>query len=192
MLKSELITHREGLIYGSACEAGELFTAILEGKSDEELCKLASFYDYLEIQPIANNSFMLRSDKFSANTEEDLRNYNRKVLSIGDQLGIPVVATCDVHFLDPEAEIYRRIIMAGKGASLSPREGVGKGAEEVLHVGVGDPTDGRALHSCGASRRAQSQGKAEELVEGQSPLGGVEALEVLGGMDLPQGVAQSA
>lgn len=113
--KSLLVKHHEGLLYGSACEAGELFSAIVEGAPDEELCKLASFYDYLEIQPIANNMFMLRSDRYPAQTEEDLRNYNRKVLEIGDRLGIPVCATCDVHFMDEKDGIYRQILQSGSG-----------------------------------------------------------------------------
>ncbi|MCQ2416796.1 MAG: PolC-type DNA polymerase III [Oscillospiraceae bacterium] len=113
--KSLLLKHHEGLLYGSACEAGELFTAIVEGKSDKQLDALAKFYDYLEIQPIANNMFMLRSDRFPAQTEEDLRNYNRKVLEIGDRLGIPVVATCDVHFMDEKDGIYRQILQSGSG-----------------------------------------------------------------------------
>ena len=113
--KSLLVKHHEGLIYGSACEAGELFSAIVEGKPDEELDKLAKFYDYLEIQPIANNMFMVRSDRYPARDEEDLRNYNRKVLEIGDRLGIPVCATCDVHFMDERDGIYRQILQAGSG-----------------------------------------------------------------------------
>ncbi len=115
MPKSLLLKHHEGLLYGSACEAGELFSAIVNGKPDEELCRLAKFYDYLEIQPIANNRFMLRSDKFPAGNEEDLRNYNRKVLEIGDKTGIPVVATCDVHFMDEKDSIYRQILQKGSG-----------------------------------------------------------------------------
>ncbi len=113
--KSLLIKHHEGLLYGSACEAGELFTAIVEGRPAAELEQLASFYDYLEIQPIANNQFMIRSDKYPAQNEEDLRNYNRKVLEIGDRLGIPVVATCDVHFMDEKDGIYRQILQSGNG-----------------------------------------------------------------------------
>ena len=113
--KSVLQKYRCGLIVGSACEAGELFTAVVGGASDEEISRIVSFYDYLEIQPIGNNAFMLRSDKYAAQTEEDLRDLNRKIVKLGEQFGKPVAATCDVHFLDPEDEVYRRIIMAGKG-----------------------------------------------------------------------------
>ena len=120
--KSLLLKHHEGLLYGSACEAGELFTAITEGKSDEELKKLASFYDYLEIQPIANNRFMLENDRYTAKTDDDLRDYNRKVVAIGDSLGIPTVATCDVHFMDEKDGIYREILQAGMGFDDAGRQ----------------------------------------------------------------------
>lgn len=113
--KSEFVKYREGILLGSACEAGELYRALLEGKAEEEIIRIAKFYDYLEIQPLGNNEFMLRSDKVPVETEEDIKNINRKIVELGEQLGKPVVATCDVHFLDPEDEVYRRIIMAGKG-----------------------------------------------------------------------------
>ncbi|EET58239.1 DNA polymerase III, alpha subunit, Gram-positive type [Marvinbryantia formatexigens DSM 14469] len=112
--KSALNQYREGLIVGSACEAGELFRAVLEGKSEPEIARIVDFYDYLEIQPIGNNAFLLKEDN-DINSEEDLRELNRKIVRLGEQFNKPVVATCDVHFLNPEDEIYRRIIMAGKG-----------------------------------------------------------------------------
>lgn len=115
MPKSLIQKHREGLIIGSACEAGELFQAIIREKETEEIAKIVSFYDYLEIQPIGNNMFMLRSDKYAAQTKEDLIGYNKAVVELGEKYHKPVVATCDVHFLDPEDEMYRRIMMAGKG-----------------------------------------------------------------------------
>ena len=113
--KSDFLEHREGLIIGSACEAGELYQAILGGRSEKEIARLVDFYDYLEIQPLGNNMFMLKSDKVHVDSIEELQDINKKIVKLGEQFNKPVVATCDVHFLDPEDEVYRRIIMAGKG-----------------------------------------------------------------------------
>ena len=113
--KSLLDKYREGLIIGSACEAGELFQALLRGVPEKELGRIVNFYDYLEIQPLGNNAFMLRDENSSVETEEDLKDLNRRIVRLGEQFGKPVCATCDVHFLNPEDEVYRRIIMAGKG-----------------------------------------------------------------------------
>ena len=113
--KSDYLKHKEGLIIGSACEAGELYQALVGGKSEEEITRLVEFYDYLEIQPIGNNEFMLESDKYSVTTIEELQDINRRIVKLGEQFNKLVVATCDVHFLDPQDEVYRRIIMACKG-----------------------------------------------------------------------------
>ncbi len=113
--KSILNENREGLIIGSACEAGELYQALLRGVPDAEIAKLVNYYDYLEIQPLGNNGFMLRDEKSVVKSEQDLIDINKKIVSLGEQFGKPVCATCDVHFLDPEDEVYRRIIMAGQG-----------------------------------------------------------------------------
>lgn len=116
--KSEFNKYREGLILGSACEAGELYRALLDGKSEETIAKIVDYYDYLEIQPIGNNAFMIASEKQrNIKSEEDLKNMNRRIVQLGEKFQKPVVATCDVHFMDPDSEVYRRIIMTGKGFS---------------------------------------------------------------------------
>ncbi len=113
--KSLLRKYREGLIIGSACIMGELYQSMLRGLEDEALLNIASFYDYLEIQPLGNNDFMLASDKYAASTKQDLIDYNLKIISLADKLGKPVCATCDAHYVNPEDDIYRKIIMAGRG-----------------------------------------------------------------------------
>lgn len=109
--KTELEKHREGLLVGSACEAGELMRALIDNRPDADIAEIVKFYDYLEIQPICNNRFLIAEGKFK--DEEELRDLNRKVVALGEQYGKPVVATCDAHFLNPEDDIYRRILLAG-------------------------------------------------------------------------------
>lgn len=112
--------YREGLIIGSACESGELFQAVLEGHEDDRLEAVASFYDYLEIQPLGNNQFMFLNGQ--ASSVDELKQFNRRIVDLGRRLGKPVVATCDVHFLNPQDEAYRRIIMAGQGFEDADRQ----------------------------------------------------------------------
>ncbi len=114
MPKSLILQHREGLIIGSACEAGEIFQLIVDRRSRSEQRRLGEFYDYLEIQPLCNNVFMLRGDKPRAGSEEDLRSFNRRVVELARELDKPVVATGDVHFLDPEDEIFRHVLLCAK------------------------------------------------------------------------------
>lgn len=113
--RSLLCQLREGIIVGSACEAGELYQALLRGIPDTDLHKIVNFYDYLEIQPLGNNSFMIRDEKSAVKSEQDLIDLNKRIVELGERFNKPVCATCDVHFLDPEDEVYRRIIMASKG-----------------------------------------------------------------------------
>ncbi len=113
--KSMFQKYRDGLIIGSACEAGELYRALLDDAPEERIRELVEFYDYLEIQPLGNNHFMIESERIEKiQSEEDLKQMNRRIVDLGDRYGKPVAATCDVHFLDPEDEIYRKIIFAGK------------------------------------------------------------------------------
>ncbi|OLA30424.1 MAG: PolC-type DNA polymerase III [Firmicutes bacterium CAG_194_44_15] len=116
--KSLILENREGLILGSACEAGELYRALLRGAPQAEIADIVNFYDYLEIQPNGNNAFMIDSDKSdheNIHSTEDIQEINKKICDLGEEFHKPVCATCDVHFLDPEDEVYRRIIMAGNG-----------------------------------------------------------------------------
>ncbi len=113
--KSEYLKHKEGLLIGSACEAGELYQAILQGRPQEEIIRLVKFYDYLEIQPLGNNAFMIKDEKAPISTMDELKDINCRIVKLGEEFHKPVVATCDVHFMDPEDEVYRRIILAGKG-----------------------------------------------------------------------------
>lgn len=110
--KSLLLQHREGIIVGSACEAGEIFDAVVRHKSDEEIDRLAGLYDYFEIQPLCNNFFLLENG--SAENEEQLRDFNRRIVELANRQGKPVAATGDVHFLDPQQEVFRRILLAGR------------------------------------------------------------------------------
>ena len=119
VLKSRLVELREGLIIGSACEAGELFRAMIDGASEAELEEIAEFYDYLEIQPICNNMFLVNEGKA---TVEDLKNYNKRIVDLGEKLGKPVVATCDAHFLNKEDEIARKILLYYKKMSDADRD----------------------------------------------------------------------
>ncbi|HHW32084.1 MAG TPA: PolC-type DNA polymerase III [Clostridiaceae bacterium] len=118
--KSVLSSHREGLILGSACEAGELYSAIVNNKGEEEISEIVKYYDYLEIQPLGNNEFLIANQKVK--NFEELKNINRKIVELGKKHDKPVVATCDVHFMDPEDEVFRRILMAGQGYEDADRQ----------------------------------------------------------------------
>ncbi len=114
MPKSQILKYREGLIIGSACSEGELYPKVKENRPEDELTNTASFYDYLEIQPVGNNEYMVRGKDELVQSDDDLRDINRRIVELGKRLNKPVCATCDVHFLNPEDEIYRRILQYGK------------------------------------------------------------------------------
>lgn len=118
--KALLMKYREGLLLGSACEAGEVYTALVDRKSEEEVRKIARIYDYLEIQPLGNNQFLINNGKVSG--VEELKNINRKIVELGEAMKKPVVATCDVHFMDPKDEAFRRILFGGQGYSDADRQ----------------------------------------------------------------------
>ena len=122
MPKSVIEQYREGLIIGSACEAGELFRAIHDGRSEQEIEDIAQFYDYFEIQPICNNRFLIEDKDSYVSSDEDLRELNRKIYNLGKKLGKPVCATCDAHFVNREDEVYRRILLAGMKFSDADKE----------------------------------------------------------------------
>ncbi len=122
MPKSLLMQHREGLLIGSACEAGEVFSSVTEGYSRLEQRRIAEFYDYLEIQPICNNNFMLFGDRPKAKSVDELKDFNRRIVALGHETGKPVVATCDAHFMEPEQEIFRHILLYSKGFEDADRD----------------------------------------------------------------------
>ena len=133
MPKSKVMELREGLIIGSACEAGELYTALVSGVSNAELADIVNFYDYLEIQPIANNAYQIEKESFpDIESEEDLRDMNRRIVELGEFYNKPVCATCDVHFLNPEDSVYREIIMASKDMNERPVPLYLRTTEEML------------------------------------------------------------
>ena len=137
--KTVLDTHREGLIVGSACEAGQLYRAILDNRPKEELKEIADYYDYLEIQPLSNNRFLIEQEKVSS--DEELKDINRRICALGEELGKPVCATCDAHFLNKEDEIYRQILQKGMKFSDADRESglylrtTGEMLEEFAYLG---------------------------------------------------------
>ena len=165
--KSELSKHREGLLVGSACEAGELYQAILNEKSDERIAKIVNYYDYLELQPVGNNQFMIESPKITrVNSTRDIQNINRQIIKLGERFNKPVVATCDVHFLDPEDEVYRRIIMTGKGFNDADNQ-----APLYLHTTEEMLSEFEYLGSAKAREIViENPGKIADMIEKISPV----------------------
>lgn len=168
--KTRLTELRDGLIIGSACEAGELFTAVLEGKPQSELEAIAGFYDYLEIQPICNNRFLVEQGKVA--DDEALRDLNRKIIALGKKLGKPVVATCDAHYLDPDDEIYRRILLSGMKFSDAdkPTQLYFRTTEEMLaEFDYLDPETAREVVIDNPNRIADMIEQVRPIPEGNYP-----------------------